>query len=418
MECRSCRKVKLPEEFTTLRYIGYEVNGNDLNRFCLRCLGRDVVIPTGCYHSFVGDEVRTKLEAEVSFLDGERQYKGKNEPEEENTLSITFLGGDTITMPVNANTRIKDVKLFIGENRNSDPRFCRLLHGEEEMKVRLENGTANLLSNYPDIREVSAILSYSKYAGQSRIDGVAVDSFGNAQGNAFDLGVDGAFVGLTVAVIQLYSGEGFDFLLPKASLVEKGFTVRLWQSPPDVTELERVLETACQLWVVATNTAALNEKHVSAIERFYQRGKGLYLWGDNYPYYVDVNTILAKLFPNQGVHMEGNDHGTKTLTARPSPEGIGFDSNHVIFTGVEKLYEGITIARVRYPPTTNIKTIAMNSHGSPVTCVLDDGHHRLAIDGGFTRMIPSFWQVTPGTSRFVKNISAWLCGVESDWIED
>ncbi|MEP6865330.1 MAG: hypothetical protein ABJE66_32225, partial [Deltaproteobacteria bacterium] len=36
----------------------------------------------------------------------------------------------------------------------------------------------------------------------------AADSFGNAQGNDHDLAVDGAFKGQTVAVIQLYTGEG------------------------------------------------------------------------------------------------------------------------------------------------------------------------------------------------------------------
>src|SRR5688572_20750345 len=48
------------------------------------------------------------------------------------------------------------------------------------------------------------------------------DRYGNAQGNQFDLAVDGAFEGETVAVIQLYQ---FPFDLPKAALKEKGFSV-------------------------------------------------------------------------------------------------------------------------------------------------------------------------------------------------
>src|SRR5829696_2247966 len=47
---------------------------------------------------------------------------------------------------------------------------------------------------------------------------VAKDVHGNAQGNQFDLAVDGAFEGQTVAVLQLYTGEGFDFSAPKAAL--------------------------------------------------------------------------------------------------------------------------------------------------------------------------------------------------------
>ena len=285
--------------------------------------------------------------------------------------------------------------------------------------MKLENGQANLLSNYGDVREVNAIRPYGAHAGKSTIEGAARDQFGNANGNMFDLGVDGAFKGLTVVVLQMFVGEGLDFVLPKAALEEKGFTVILWQhQPPSPPELRRALDQACQLWVISTSAQRLSDEHITIIDEFYRRGKGLYLWGDNHPLYADANAVLAKIFPNEGVRLEGNDPATKTLTKKTSPNGIGFDSEHFIFTGIENLYEGITIARVLSPERTHITTIAMSSHGHPVTCVLDDGTHRLAIDGGFTRLIPSFWNVTAGTSRFVKNISAWLCGFETDWIDD
>src|SRR5260370_5675914 len=47
------------------------------------------------------------------------------------------------------------------------------------------------------------------------------DSYGNAAGNQYDLAVDGAFKGQTVAVIHLYTGAGFDFSLPTATLAPK-----------------------------------------------------------------------------------------------------------------------------------------------------------------------------------------------------
>src|SRR4051812_14491332 len=47
------------------------------------------------------------------------------------------------------------------------------------------------------------------------------DAFGNAKGNQYDLAVDGAFEGQTVAVLHFYTGEGFDFSKPKAALQEK-----------------------------------------------------------------------------------------------------------------------------------------------------------------------------------------------------
>ncbi|MGZ3442302.1 MAG: hypothetical protein ACXVDD_22435, partial [Polyangia bacterium] len=58
------------------------------------------------------------------------------------------------------------------------------------------------------------------------------DKWGNAQGNQNDLATDGAFEGQTVAVLQLFTGEGFDFSLPRAALKEKGFSVFRWQNQP------------------------------------------------------------------------------------------------------------------------------------------------------------------------------------------
>src|SRR5207248_8378059 len=51
----------------------------------------------------------------------------------------------------------------------------------------------------------------------------ARDPYGNAAGNQFDLAVDGAFEGQTVAVLHFYTQESFDFHLPKAALAQKGF---------------------------------------------------------------------------------------------------------------------------------------------------------------------------------------------------
>jgi hypothetical protein len=66
---------------------------------------------------------------------------------------------------------------------------------------------------------------FTAYAGQTRIEGAETDRFGNAAGTAYDLGRDGAFAGHTVHVIQLYTGEGFDFRLPTAAFERKGFEV-------------------------------------------------------------------------------------------------------------------------------------------------------------------------------------------------
>src|SRR5687768_1054767 len=79
----------------------------------------------------------------------------------------------------------------------------------------------------------------------------ARDGYGNAQGNRYDLAVDGAFEGQTVAVLHFYTGEGFDFSLPKAALAEKGFSVYRWvNGPPSPAELKEKLAKATQLWII------------------------------------------------------------------------------------------------------------------------------------------------------------------------
>ena len=77
------------------------------------------------------------------------------------------------------------------------------------------------------------------------------DKFGNAQGTQFDLAVDGAFKGQTVAVLQFYP---FDFSQARAALTQKGFGVYRWNNnAPSPKELREKLKKACQLWIIATD---------------------------------------------------------------------------------------------------------------------------------------------------------------------
>src|SRR5262245_60661403 len=77
------------------------------------------------------------------------------------------------------------------------------------------------------------------------------DGWGNVEGSKYDLAVDGAFEGQTIAVIHLCTE--FDFSLPKAALKEKGFSVYRWYAkPPSPSELEKALEKSSQLWIISS----------------------------------------------------------------------------------------------------------------------------------------------------------------------
>lgn len=235
---------------------------------------------------------------------------------------------------------------------------------------------------------------------------VDVDRHGNAEGNKYDLAVDGAFEGETVAVLHLYTGEGFDFSLPKAALKEKGFSVYRWiNNPPNADELESKLKKACQLWIISSHTRKLNDKHLKVIKKFFDSGKGVYIWGDNEPYYADANYVSEHLL---GVKMLGNLPGAQVVGLNNKNKNIGLTPKHLITTGLEYVYEGITIATIQN--NTSLNPLIYGHEGNLVTATYERNGKRAILDGGFTRLYIS-WDHA-GTGRYVKNAAAWLVNYE------
>lgn len=242
--------------------------------------------------------------------------------------------------------------------------------------------------------------------GNVRYKEVQKDNYGNAQGNKYDLAVDGAFDGQTIAVLHLYTGEGFDFSLPKEALKEKGFSVYRWLNyPPPAKELEKALEKACQLWIISDYTRKLDEEHLKVIKKYFDAGHGVYIWGDNDPYYADANAVADYLF---GGTMSGNLYGDQTVGLQQDLTGTGLKRGHLITTGLENVYEGITIATIA--DNKNLEPILYGSANNVVASVYERDGKRAILDGGFTRLYVK-WE-TAGTGRYVKNAAAWLVNVE------
>ncbi|MDP2339468.1 MAG: hypothetical protein Q8O67_00810 [Deltaproteobacteria bacterium] len=230
------------------------------------------------------------------------------------------------------------------------------------------------------------------------------DSYGNAQGNQYDLAVDGAFDGQTIAVLHFYTG--FDFSLPKAALKEKGFSVYRWvNAAPSPEELEEKLKKANQLWIISDATPRLNDKHIAVIKRYFDAGHGVYIWGDNQPYYADANVLGKALL---GVQMTGDIPGGHPVGIQKQANKAGVRPNHLLTTGIETVYEGATIATI---DTNQILTpIIWGSADNIVTSAFEKDGKRAIFDGGFTRLYVG-WE-TAGTARYVKNAAAWLANVE------
>ena len=229
------------------------------------------------------------------------------------------------------------------------------------------------------------------------------DRWGNAQGNNNDLAIDGAFEGQTVAVIQLYD---FPFDDVKAALKEKGFSVYRWsRAAPSPADLEAALAKSSQLWIIADMRRQLTDEHLRVIRKFWEAGHGLYIWGDNQPYYEDANFVGEALF---GVSMRGDLHGDNTVGLQKSRGAIGLKPNHLLTTGLEHIYEGITIATI--DANSELEPLIYGSAGNLVAAFYDKNGRRAIFDGGFTRLYNK-WD-TAGTARYVKNAASWLVNAE------
>jgi hypothetical protein len=206
-------------------------------------------------------------------------------------------------------------------------------------------------------------------------------------------------------VLQFYTMD-FDFSLPRKALAEKGFSVYRWSNrPPSPEELEEKLKKACQLWIISGDQQLLTPKHLAVIKRFFDSGKGVYIWGDNQPYYADANAVAKVLF---GAEMLGDVMGDQVVGLQKKPATPGLLPRHLLTTGLENIYEGITIATIQ--PNDALTPLIYGSAGNLVTAFYDHNGKRAILDGGFTRLYNK-WD-TAGTGRYVKNAAAWLVNVE------
>jgi len=266
------------------------------------------------------------------------------------------------------------------------------------IKAQVYNKCLGQNAVYEDVKDESS--------GQVRSVAVKTDNYGNAQGNQYDLAVDGAFEGETILVLHLYTGENFDFSLPQAALKEKGFSVyRYMNAPPTPEELKKALKKSCQLWIISSSTQMLNAQHLEIIKEYFEEGHGIYIWGDNDPYNADANYVAQALF---GGSMKGDFWGSQVVGLKDAKSKSGLVAQHLVTTGLQFIFEGVTIAAIQ--GNQNLKPLIYSSDGNVVSAYYDENGKRAILDGGFTRLYVS-WDAA-GTGRYVKNAAAWLVNYE------
>ena len=176
---------------------------------------------------------------------------------------------------------------------------------------------------------------------------------------------------------------------------------------PSVSELSTALAKSCQLWLISGNSLKITQAHCDVIKTFWEKGNGVYIWGDNDPLYVDAN-FLAKVLIHPSAGMSGNVPGQKNVGLTSSPNSPGFVS-HMITTGFQTIYEGHTIATIN--SSNYLTPLITGSANNLVTAYSEQGNRRLIIDGGFTRLYDSLWD-SVGTGAYVSNCAGWLSNLE------
>ena len=296
--------------------------------------------------------------------------------------------------------------------RKGDWRFATVLQGYNGgltaylQSIAFHDSNNNKNVKNEEINKTAKSI-YSEWAGKNIIDKpkINLDKYGNAAGAEYDLVKDNTFDNEVVYILNLCS----EFCtLEKAgkALARKGFTIMEDKSLPDLNHMKNQLKDASQFWLISGSYLSLTGTYVNLIKEYFEQGHGIYIWGDNEPWYADANSVISNLFH---IRMHGNSPGDQVVSlSGNNNKKSGIIRNHLISTGVVNIYEGITVAEIE--TDDYIKPLIYGSNERVITAVYDYAGKRALIDGGFTRLYEK-WD-SAGTDRYIVNAAAWLVNSE------
>jgi len=241
-----------------------------------------------------------------------------------------------------------------------------------------------------------------------------LDEHSNPKGRTFDLGHENAFNMFSVILFNFRVNDkqkGADpstlWVETKAALSSKGFSVVEAKSEKEFLD---DLHNHDEAWFISSHhDPADSKRFVSELAKFHADGKGICVWVDNDPFFVEANLVLKDLI---GVTVSGNTPGGKILKVGDSAKNGQF-ARHLITTGIVNLHEGATIC---YPSkvTSEMKVIGMSSNGHPCMFYTEPGLKAgpIVVDCGFTKLYTDYWKKTAGTERYVRNVAVWLLALD------
>lgn len=256
---------------------------------------------------------------------------------------------------------------------------------------------------------------HSEYSGQCQVYGTTKEGCGHPVCFQDFIATNKTFKGYKIVVLNLLTSDGWDAPIGKAimansmqSLIKKGFHVKVY-AVNDVNNIKKIRQDLSddrsQLWVISDKKCHLSKNMYDLIYEHFNKGRGLYIWSDNDPFFADSNVILDKLFNTK---MVGNYDGQKVLSVQLWECGSGIVKSHPIAIGVKDFYEGATISRVDV--MKELKPLTYSSEGYVLMAYYDLQEKKALIDGGFTRLYYN-WDSTD-TDKLVVNCAIWLTNLE------
>ncbi|CAF1357620.1 unnamed protein product [Adineta steineri] len=343
----------------------------------------------------------------------------------------TFFHGEQINQPPLIQNILKDASKSKNTSQPSDSRSSQSNRTDKQTRFQARSHTTD--SSYTSQQQQRSFVwvpedeesddedlvtsFYNDDAGKSKITNASgYDQYGNPIGKTYDLGRDGAFKDFNILIAQFYVDTQFNDAAMK--IVTDALSVKGFQVKHVKTEDECIKELASNryeiAWIISTNRIQ-NGNFISALTKYHSSGGAIFLFADNAPYVCHASEFLRTKF---GISVEGDYYGGKTMTYKENGhQHTGNFGQHFIFTGIENLFEGITICHPVYSTPasrTVFVPIATATDGNTSIAVYDpsatSAEGRLCLDCGFTKLYIN-WD-SAGTARYVVNASCWLLGIE------
>jgi len=279
-------------------------------------------------------------------------------------------------------------------------------------QVQLNYQTSSNQNMARNRQQVNSQQNYQKQGGYTEAEVNVLKGKGNEERQEYDLGKDGAFSDFRILVGCFYS-EVYTAWNNNAgkALSQKGFKVTITTNEREFIKYLSDPSSFDVTWIVSNNTSVLNhdeqQSFKSAVLNFHRTGRGLFIFGDNTPYTMQVNWVLPDLV---NTTISGNTPGQKVMGYGNGKVPGEFDADHLIFAGINYLYEGCTIC---FPQSDGKLThIATSSDGRPCISFLESTpeHGRVVVDNGFTKLYMQ-WD-SAGQARYVVNATVFLVDVE------